>query len=271
MIIYKDPILLVSPKTQIVLMKISLIDLNDGIGYGTVMSNRRFSLGSGRRSIRGGFTLVELLVVIAIIAILAAVALPAITGAIKKAQENGALQSAHSLSVGLFQFANDNGYVFPGTTGSVTVTSSTQAFNFLVPSYISNTGVFYIPLATKSKCITATLTSANVCWDFTTESNAGVNIGLNSNDPDTVPLVYTTGTTVTYGMAGQIGACTAVNNPTTGSANPFATDGVAVGFKDGSSAFEPFTPSNVAASSGIGWNISSPSFNPVVSYAQLTP
>jgi prepilin-type N-terminal cleavage/methylation domain-containing protein len=233
------------------------------------MKTPRLVLRTAPSSSRGGFTLVELLVVIAIIAILAAVALPAITGAIKKAKENAAVQSAHGLSLGMFQFANDNNEIFPGTTANVTVTSSTLAFQLLVPSYISNTDVFYLPVGSKQKLSAAgSLTQTNVSWDMTCEVS---DVGLTSTDPDTVPLVFTTGTTMTYGAAGSVGPCTAKNNPATGSANPFGTDGMAIAYKDGSSEFAAFTSANAATGGGTGYNTSSVSFDPPTTYVQLQP
>ena len=53
------------------------------------------------------FTLIELLVVIAIIAILAALAVPALTSALKKAQETGTMNNAHQLYLAAFSMSND--------------------------------------------------------------------------------------------------------------------------------------------------------------------
>ena len=53
------------------------------------------------------FTLIELLVVIAIIAILAALAVPALTSALKKAQQTGTMNNAHQLYLAQFQMSND--------------------------------------------------------------------------------------------------------------------------------------------------------------------
>src|SRR3984957_13233218 len=68
---------------------------------------RRLPL-SARSSSGGGITLVELLVVIGIITLLAGVALGPITGAMKTAKDNAAMQTTHSLYLADFQYSVDN-------------------------------------------------------------------------------------------------------------------------------------------------------------------
>ena len=89
------------------------------------------------------------------------------------------------------------------------------------------------------------------------------NVGLTSNDPDTVPLILSTGSTVAWPAANATSAATAT---ITGAANaPFGNDGVAVGYKDMSSAF------CAAASAGATFNVSSASLTPIQAYTNLTP
>ncbi len=226
-----------------------------------------------RLSTRGGFTLVEILVVIAIIALLAGVALPAVTGALKKAKENVALQEAHGLGLALFQFANDNDGTYPGTDSSKnqTVASSTDAFKLMVPTYISNTdSLFVAGPGGKTKYAGTTqngFTSQNVCWDMTAQQG---DIGLGGNDPDQLPVVISTGSTITYptGGTGSAQAGTPVT-ATIGAPGTtcFGTDGVAVGYKDMSSAFKTANANNVAS----GFPISSASIVPAATYVQLQP
>jgi type IV pilus assembly protein PilA len=213
-----------------------------------------------RRRVRDSFTLVEILVVIAIIAILAAVALPAITGAIRKANESAAVQSAVGIELGCFQYSNDNNQTYPGGATGVIF------FSALTNGYINNTDAFFIPGTTgKSKYTTGTLALANICWDATVQSSS--NAGLTSSDPDQTPVIMSTsgpGTTYTYGNPGTAAAAT-VTIPTTGSINPFGTDGIAVAFKSGSAQFWHCT------TPGSSFSISSASFNPTVAYMALIP
>jgi prepilin-type N-terminal cleavage/methylation domain-containing protein len=224
-----------------------------------------------RPSNRSGFTLVEILVVIAIIALLAGVALPAVTGALKKAKENVALQEAHGLSLALFQYANDNDGTYPGTDASKnqTVASSTDAFKLMVPTYISNTDSLFIAgPAGKSKYAGSQqtgFTSQNVCWDLTCQTG---DIGLGGNDPDQLPVIISTGSTITYPSGSGTTAGTAVTATIAAPGTAcFGTDGVAVGYKDMSSAFKTTTATTVTS----GFPISSASIVPAATYVQLQP
>ena len=225
---------------------------------------------SARKIPQGGFTLVEILVVIAIIALLAGVALPAVTGALKKAKENAALQQGHGLALACFQFSNDNDGNFPGTTTTpaVTVAKSEDAFKLLAGTYVSNPDSFYIAMTGKNKYSGTTpsqdLGAANVSWDYT--AGAG-GVGLTTSDPDQTPLIMSTGaTSYSMGTVGTAGAATATL-AAAGAGNPFTVDGIAVGYKDMSSAFK--TPGSIQT--GSAFPISSVSFTPLATYTPLTP
>ena len=89
------------------------------------MLNIRLLFRTARKLRRDGFTLVELLVVIGIIAILAGIALGPITSGIEKAKENAGMQTARSINLLSFSYANDNNQNYlPGSTGGASVAPS---------------------------------------------------------------------------------------------------------------------------------------------------
>ena len=225
------------------------------------------------RSSKGGFTLVEILVVIAIIALLAGVALPAVTGAIKKAKENAAMQTSHGLGLAEFQYATDNNGVFPGAlpsaTPAVAIGGSTDIFTLMVPTYIQNTDALWISGAGGAKYSgVGGLQKTNVSWDATVHTSDQT--GLTTNDPDQTPAIMSTGSTIaTFGTVGTPAAAKATITGADVAANPFGTDGVAVVYKDLSSAFE--TSSNNGGTATTGFNVTSTSFEPIVAVTQEKP
>jgi prepilin-type N-terminal cleavage/methylation domain-containing protein len=215
-----------------------------------------------------GFTLVEILVVIAIIAILAGIALPAVTGAIKKGKESAAVQQANGLELACLQYSLDNNEVYPGgqpnATPVVTVTTSTEFFELLVSGYLNNNTDTLCLGGNKTKYVgnapSTGLTAANVSWDATTLSTTA---GVTSSDPDQLPIIMSTGSTVAYGAAGTPGAATATITDST--QDPYGNDGIAVGYKDGSSAFK------ISPTPGVAFAISSTSLDGANTYEQLKP
>ncbi len=91
-----------------------------------------------------GFSLIELLTVVSIMAILGTIAVPAMTSAMTSAQMARTMANARSISMGLRQFASDNGGTFPveeDLEGNP-ISSSNDAFRSLVPYYIDTEKIF---------------------------------------------------------------------------------------------------------------------------------
>src|ERR1700727_216318 len=104
------------------------------------MINNRLLFCTAPISSRGGFTLVELLVVIGIIAILAGVALGPITGAIKQAQHNAAMQYGRQIGQMCFSYSTDNiqnGNQYPADASGMAVCQ-----DLLNAGYASDPNVF---------------------------------------------------------------------------------------------------------------------------------
>jgi prepilin-type N-terminal cleavage/methylation domain-containing protein len=101
------------------------------------------------------FTLIELLIVIAIIAILASIALPAFIGVQRRAKQTKDLSNGKQIAIALRQFALDNNGEFPNrayaynksytdtTLGALT--TSNDAFRWLVPQYTTSEDIFQVP------------------------------------------------------------------------------------------------------------------------------
>jgi prepilin-type N-terminal cleavage/methylation domain-containing protein len=184
------------------------------------------------RSSQGGFTLVELLVVIGIIAILAGVALGPITHGLETAKESAGMQTARTIALAEFQYQTDNSNYPAGTK------SGDVAGELVAGGYITDVSIF---ASSKANAFTGAVTSAatvsagldtpqTICWDFM--AGAAAATGLTTSDPDSLPLVFSTGQTLTipsdYASAAQVAM---------GPNNPFGNNGMAVCYKSNSASF----------------------------------
>jgi prepilin-type N-terminal cleavage/methylation domain-containing protein len=188
-----------------------------------------------RSSSRGGFTLVELLVVIGIIALLAGVALGPITGAMKTAKDNASMQTTHSLYLADFQYSVDNASQGGFADGVDAGIISQELFN---GGYLTDPSILVISGGNATKYVGTTpgtgLIAGNVSWDFMGVTGTGGPVGVSTNDPDQLPLIWSTGNTVPLPVTGNYGVATVNGN----GKNPLGTDGIPVVYKSGSSVFK---------------------------------
>jgi hypothetical protein len=136
----------------------------------------------------------------------AGIALGPITNGIEKAKENMAMQKERMIAMAMFAFANNHNGNYPDadetsagqsllTIGGGTpagASTSTEVFQKLIDGkYVSDPALFYVAMPGKVSPVGNQLTADNVCFDVTA--------GLTSSAPSGVPIVFTTGFTLSYG------------------------------------------------------------------------
>jgi len=95
------------------------------------------------------------------------------------------LQKARQVGQVLYSYAQDHNGKYPEGK------SSTEVFQKLIDEdYVSDPSIFGFPMAGKKKAKTTKLKPENVCWDLTD--------AVRSEDPDTLPLVISTGYRIDY-------------------------------------------------------------------------
>ena len=130
-----------------------------------------------------------------------------ITNGIEKAKENVALQHARMIYIAMAAYAADHHGNFPdadeapagqsiltlgGSGSSPGASTSTEVFQKLIDEkYVSDPAIFYIAMPGKVRPVGNQLTADNVCFDVTA--------GLTSSAPNGLPIVFTTGFSVSYG------------------------------------------------------------------------
>ncbi|MAB77292.1 MAG: hypothetical protein CMO47_12645 [Verrucomicrobiales bacterium] len=103
-----------------------------------------------QRKREGAFTLIELLVVIAIIGILASAAMPAYNGIQERAKRTKDVNNVKQILLGARAFAADNEGLYPSydpdeaNGEGAEFTTSTDAFNVLIPDYIDTEIIFWM-------------------------------------------------------------------------------------------------------------------------------
>ena len=208
---------------------------------------------------------------IGIVVLLVIMALPSASFRMGTEAANSLLQTSHGLAAAMFQYSTDNNGNFPDGE------SSTEVFQKkLYPEYLTNPGYVFVNMAGKTKPADGQpLKPENVGYDVTG--------GINSNTPENLPLVFTTGYKVSY-TAGQPAVPLGKSPPVYGGppltwsewwqgrAPAAPSTGLAVGFKDMSSAFFRFDPPDTQHPNGSVSNIIRGLFDPNgQTYRQLTP
>jgi hypothetical protein len=161
----------------------------------------------------------SLFVLLFILPCLAGVFLGPINNGIKKAKESASMQTSRAIALAMFQYATDHQGAYPdGKT-------STEVFQKLIDGkYISDPGMLYLAMPGKTRATSPTLTAANVSYDVTS--------GVAADSPDSLPIVFCTGYTVSY-TAGA----SAVPDSATSSPFPGVGGGMAVGCKNNNARF----------------------------------
>jgi hypothetical protein len=150
------------------------------------------------------------------------IAIGPITSGIKMAKENAAVQKARVIGLAMFSYANDHDGNYPdGKT-------STEVFQKLLDGkYVTDPTIFYLDMPGKTKPSSSTLTADNVSFDVTS--------GVSSTTPDSIPVVFCTGYTVSYAPGATATRDSPTATPFPGPGKKFS--GVAVYFKSNNARF----------------------------------
>ena len=212
-----------------------------------------------------GFSRVELLVLAAILVIFAGVACGPISDHMEKSKINRAVESARTINTLLSQYATDNNGVYPVGLGTPAAGKSEGiARNLLENNYTTDTGIFAVGSIAKYGGTApdfSDFTASNISWDFT--SGVTASTGVTSAAPDLLPMVYSTGESVTYPMT----AATGLDLPLSGN-GPFAKKGVVVAYKNNTATFIPGTLSGTTVECR---GFISSAFKDTVPYTQIKP
>lgn len=220
---------------------------------------------SARASGQSGFTRVELLVLGFVLIIFAVSVVGPLGWQIEQARIGRAVDSAHTLNTLLSQFATDNDGVYPTGEGtSQPGKSEGIAQNLLANNYTPDAAIFALGSAPKYSGKDPAfhdLGADNVSWDFT--AGATSTTGVTAAAPDQLPMVYSTGETVTYPTTPGTGL-----DLTLSGNGPFGMEGIVVAYKGGNADFNPGT---ITGTSAIAQKFISPDFKDAGTYTQIKP
>ncbi len=156
----------------------------------------------------------------------------------KSAKQNAGLQTSRTLALAEFQYANDNSQNYPDKngTGANSGTGAAAVGNCLLAGgYVSDPGLFVISGGSETKytgsLTTPNILTSNISWDFAGNTSLQ---GVNSNAPDTLPVVWSTvgGQSITPALS-----ATGPSSVTLTSSLPFSQQGLAVCYKSNSAQF----------------------------------
>jgi hypothetical protein len=154
--------------------------------------------------------------------------------------ENSELHSAATIGKAMTGYARQHNEKYPQGQSSI------EIFQQLIDQkYISDPSILYFPMTGKTKATSNKLKPENVCWDVTD--------GVQTDDPDSLPVVFTTGYKIDYVSGGKAHPLVKPELP-----------GIAVGYKPWSASF--YYPT------ADGIHVIDPTFDPKGKvYRQLTP
>ncbi len=219
---------------------------------------------------QSGFTRTEFQVIVGILLLLCLAAYFPVSQYLAKARLARAVESAHVISTLLSLYATDNNGVYPVGEGTPAVGRSEGiARNLLENSYTPDATPFAIG-STKAYVTTTSdysnIAGSNISWDFT--AGATTTTGITSAAPPDLPVVYTTGETVTYPNTPGAGL-----DLTLSGKGPLGDQGMIVAYKANNAVFIPAKPSSTipAESALVCPGFISKSYKDTGAYTQIKP
>lgn len=179
-----------------------------------------------KRTQKKAFTLVELLVVISIIAILAGLSFPAISSALRSAQQSGDVSNIRQLGTIMFTYASDNNFKYPpGTTVDAIIKELVDG------GYLNQYDILVTPGSDQETWNgTGTISGDNISYGFMSRASGRVS----DRAHPMLPLIFSSNSGLTVPPTETVSSLTAV---ALGDDGPWAKDGATVFRKGNSAAF----------------------------------
>jgi hypothetical protein len=175
---------------------------------------------------REGFTRFQTVFAAIVFLLFAAVVFAEVSSYLKLHGTAHALESAKTLDTLLAQYATENDGAYPTGEGTRAPGKSVGiALDLLQTQFTPNADIFAVGSTTRYAGTDkdyADLAPENMSWDFT--AGANTTTGIKTDEPDSLPLLYTTSETVDY-RPGQ--------SVTLSGHGPFGSHGMIVALKSG--------------------------------------